>query len=340
MTTSRWKQRPAASNWGDFGPDDQLGSLNYITPDVVRKAVREVRTGQSLCLSLPLDYPGGNVLNPRRHPPRLRPTERDGRLVYNLPLSASAHEHTDVLCDDSVLLHTQYSTQWDSFAHVGHRFDVQGDGNPVAVYYNGFRAGVDVVGPGDPEGRPMGAHRLGIETFAVKAIQSRGVLVDLLASCGRERVYVGYDHLMRAMDAARVEVEPGDILCLYTGFADMLLEMERQPDPHLLERSCAVLDGRDARLQQWIVDQRIAALCADNYAVEGIPATAASMPCARLPLHELCLFRYGIPLGELWYLAELAAALKAEGRTRFLLTAPPLRLPGAVGSPVTPVATI
>jgi hypothetical protein len=90
-----------------------------------------------------------------------------------------------VLRDDSVLLHTQYSTQWDSFAHVGHRFDVQGDGNPVAVYYNGFRAGVDVVGPGDPEGRPMGAHRLGIETFAVKAIQSRGVLVDLLASWPR-----------------------------------------------------------------------------------------------------------------------------------------------------------
>uniref|UniRef100_UPI003F491183 cyclase family protein n=1 Tax=Cupriavidus yeoncheonensis TaxID=1462994 RepID=UPI003F491183 len=340
MNTSRWKRRPAASNWGDFGPDDQLGSLNYITPDVVCKAVREVRLGRSLCLSLPLDYPGGNVLNPRRHPPQLSPTRRDGRHVYNLPLSASAHGHTDVLCDDAVLLHTQYSTQWDSFAHVGQRFDVHGDGNPVAVYYNGFQAGVDVVCPDDPEGRPMGAHRLGIETFAVKAIQSRGVLVDLFATCGRERVYVGYDHLMRALESARIELEPGDILCLYTGFADMLLEMRGQPDAHALEHACAVLDGRDERLQQWIVDQRIAALCADNYAVEGIPASEGAMPCARLPLHELCLFRYGIPLGELWHLGELAALLKAEGRTRFLLTAPPLRLPGAVGSPVTPVATI
>ena len=64
----RWRQRPAGSNWGDFGPDDQLGRTNLIGPDQVRKGVQEVREGISLCLSLPLDYPGGNVLNARRLP--------------------------------------------------------------------------------------------------------------------------------------------------------------------------------------------------------------------------------------------------------------------------------
>ena len=59
-----------------------------------------------------------------------------------------------------------------------------------------------------------------------------------------------------------------------------------------------------------------------------------------LPLHELCLFKLGIHLGELWYLHDLAGWLRHAGRSRFLLTAPPLRLPGAVGSPVTPVATV
>ena len=59
-----------------------------------------------------------------------------------------------------------------------------------------------------------------------------------------------------------------------------------------------------------------------------------------LPLHHHCLFKLGIPLGELWYLQELAAWLQQNGRSRFMLTAPPLRLPGAVGSPVTPVATV
>ena len=51
-------------------------------------------------------------------------------------------------------------------------------------------------------------------------------------------------------------------------------------------------------------------------------------------------FCLSLPLGELWYLSELAAYLRARGRNRFLLTAPPLRLPGAVGSPATPVATV
>lgn len=57
-------------------------------------------------------------------------------------------------------------------------------------------------------------------------------------------------------------------------------------------------------------------------------------------LHEFCLFKVGIALGELWYLSELAAWMRQHDRRYFLLTAPPLRLPGAVGSPVTPVATV
>jgi hypothetical protein len=59
-----------------------------------------------------------------------------------------------------------------------------------------------------------------------------------------------------------------------------------------------------------------------------------------VPLHHHCLFKRGVPLGELWQLTELAGWLRSRGRTSFLLTAPPLRLPGAVGSPVTPVATV
>jgi kynurenine formamidase len=340
MSNPRWKQRPARSNWGDFGADDQLGRLNLITPEVVLKGIAEVKLGHSFCLSLPLELPGGNALNPRRHPPRLRPTERDGRPVYNFRLNLTSPGATDVVCDDAVLLHTQYSTQWDSLAHVGQLFDIDGTGVPAPAYYNGYRPGIDITGPDDAEGRAPGAHALGIQNMAVKAIQSRGMLLDLHALCGAKRQNVGYELLMRSVEQAGVEPEAGDILCLYTGFADVLMEMKGHPTHEALEQSCAVLDGRDEKLQNWIVDSGIAALCADNYAVEGVPASAGCVPCALLPLHELCLFGHGIPLGELWYLGELAAALRAEGRSRFLLTAPPLRLTGAVGSPVTPVATI
>ena len=69
MPTARWRRRPDGSTWGDFGPDDQIGRLNLITPEKVRQGAAEVREGRTFCLSLPLDYPGGAVLNPRRTPP-------------------------------------------------------------------------------------------------------------------------------------------------------------------------------------------------------------------------------------------------------------------------------
>ncbi len=80
---------------------------------------------------------------------------------------------------------------------------------------------------------------------------------------------------------------------------------------------------------------------ADNYAVEGLLGKDRD-PSRHsfLPIHHLCLFKLGVPLGEMWYLDELAGWLRAHGRSRFLLTAPPLRLPGIVGSPLTPIATV
>jgi hypothetical protein len=90
-----------------------------------------------------------------------------------------------------------------------------------------------------------------------------------------------------------------------------------------------------------VTDSGAVALISDNLAVEIFPPEAAPHAhCAFLPLHEHCLFRLGVHLGELWYLSELAGWLRANKRSRFLLTAPPLRLPGAVGSPATPVATV
>jgi kynurenine formamidase len=349
-TTTRWRRRPEGSTWGDFGPDDQLGRLNLVTPEKVKQGVAEVKAGLSFCLSLPLDYPGGNVLNPRRHPPVLRPTLRNGKPNMNFQLGLDSPGLTDVINDDAVILHLQYSTQWDSLAHVGQLFDANGDGVPEPVYYNGFRPGEHIVGPSDPnDAGAIGqvpakstsrAKALGVENMAVKCIQGRGVLIDLHAHVGRERAVIGYDRLMRILEADKVVVESGDLVCFHTAFGQVLLEMDRKPDAHTLENSCAVLDGRDARLLQWITDSGMAAIIADNYAVEAHPATSQPDNCAALPLHEHCLFKLGVNIGEIWYLTELANWLRAHKRYRFLLTAPPLRLPGAVGSPATPVATV
>jgi hypothetical protein len=344
--TPRWKHRPSDSTWGDFGADDQLGRLNLLTPQKVLQGLAEVKHGLAFCLSLPLDYPGDNKLNPRRYAPELRPTMRGDNPIMNYPIAQNDPRFTDVVSDDAVLLHLQYSTQWDSLAHVGQMFDADGDGKPEMVYYNGYRAGEDVIGPldyatGKKVEAPVGARRLGIENMAAKAVQGRAVMIDLEAHFGRDRKLVGFAELMQVLETDDVTVEPGDMVCLRTGFAQVVLDMKRKPDEKVLHNSCAVLDGRDARLLDWITRSGLSVLVADNYAVEGLPASPCTEDrCAALPLHEHCLFKLGVHLGELWHLSELADWLRERRRSRFLLTAPPLRLPGAVGSPVTPVATV
>lgn len=350
MSNPRWTVRPEGSTWGDFGPDDELGRLNLLTPAKVRKGIAEVREGLTFCLSLPLDYPGGNVLNPRRHPPVLRPTLRGGRPNYLFETREENPDLTDVISDDAVILHLQYSTQWDSLAHVGQLFDADGDGVVEPRFYNGFRPHADFVGPTDA--RDAGAigmvearqtccaRHLGVERMAEKCMQGRAVMIDLEAHVGRAARVIGYDDLMRVIEADRVEVTAGDMVCLHTGFAELILEMGKAPDKARLEASCAALDGRDTRLLQWITDSGLAALIADNYAVEAHPARHQAGCSPSLPLHAHCLFKLGVNLGELWHLTPLARWLRANGRSRFLLTAPPLRLPGAVGSPATPIATV
>jgi hypothetical protein len=353
--TKRWTQRPPGSTWGDWGDDDELGRINLLTAEKVLQGVREVEAGITFSLSLPLDLPGGTLLNQRRHPPVLAPTEDmagNAAQFFNVHMSEMPEwgdpRYVDVWADDVVTLWLQYSTQWDGLAHVGAEFDADGDGSEAAVYYNGYRAGTDVAGPSEDargDGGPHHSflHHLGMEHMAFHGVQGRGVLVDLHRHFGREWKGVDLATLQDVMAADNVVVEPGDMLLLHTGFATQLVEWDRRPDPRKLFTSCAWLDARDRSLLDWIADSQISALVADNYAVEGMLGKDADRDPSRhsfLPIHNLCLFKLGVPLGELWYLHELATWLREHGRSRFLLTAPPLRLPGAVASPLTPIATV
>ena len=107
------------------------------------------------------------------------------------------------------------------------------------------------------------------------------------------------------MAADGVVVEPGDMLLLHTGFATKVLEWDREPDPAEIFTRARYLDAHDEALLDWIADSQISALVADNYAVEGLLGKDRD-PSRHsfLPIHHLCLFKLGVPLGELWYLAR------------------------------------
>jgi hypothetical protein len=332
----RWRNRPEGSNWGEFGPDDQKGRMNLLTPERRLAGLREAREGIAFCLSLPLDYPGPELILGRR-PPQLFCAEHPLGHHYNATMADGFMRAHDVVCDDGVILSTQYSTQWDSLAHWGQRFDADGDGVEEVVYYNGFRAGEEVVAP-QGEAGPY-ARALGIENLAEATPQGRGVLIDLHSHYGLTYAPVGYDDLMRCIEAQKAEVAVGDFLLLWTGVDEAILGAGKQIDLMGLNM-CAGLNGADPKLLNWITDSGVVAICSDNISVELPPGMQPDAPGTALPLHELCLFKLGVHLGELWRLSELAAWLRRNDRSAFLLTAPPLRLPGAVGSPACPIATV
>ncbi|WP_175872896.1 cyclase family protein [Burkholderia sp. BCC0397] len=336
----RWTHRPPGSNWGDFGPDDQKGRLNWLTPDAVLRGVAEVREGRVFSLSLPLDVPRGGGLNARRRPPAIMPALLGDKPYFGYRADEQVTNATDVVCDDAFCVHSQFSTQWDALSHVGSLFDPAGDGEKARVFYNGYRMGEHIRVPetGAAEG---GARALGIEVMARTGVQGRGVMVDLRRHFGDAPRKIGFDDWMAVLRADDVCVERGDIVCVHTGFAELLLAAATRGEtgaPH----ACCVLDGADERLLNWIDASGLAALAADNHAVEERPRDPPprAQPGALMPLHELCLFKLGIHLGELWHLTPLADWLHEHRRNRFLLTAPPLHLRGLVGSPVNPVATV
>jgi len=329
----RYVRRPDGSNWGDFGNDDQLGTLNHLDVQARLAAVAEIRTGISFSLSLPLTVPRAPVLNPRRKGPVIQPAEKNGAPVYRYPLDLDVPGATDVISDDRVTLSPQYSTQWDALGHVGSMYDAHGTGQPQPTGYNGF-----AVSEPATEGF-TGTRDLSIAPMALHGIQGRGVMVDLRAHFGDAQRKVSHRELMDVMRADGVEVQPGDVLCLHTGLADLALTLG-DDEQERLKTSCCVLDGADADLLAWIKDSRIAAIAADNHAVELRNHHLDTGKGALLPLHEQCLFKLGLPLGELWHLTPLAQWLRQHGRHAFFLTAAPMYVPGLVGAPVNPIATV
>ena len=172
------------------------------------QGVAEVKEGMTFCLSLPLDYPGGNVLNPRRHPPVLRADAARRRARTSTTRCARTIPNaTDVICDDVVVLH---AAVLDAVGQPrARRAAVRRRRRRQA------RAGLlqrlsrrRATSSGRPTARRRrrrrraassrrSAEALGIENMAEHGVQGRGVMIDLHAHFGRERRVVGYDELMR-----------------------------------------------------------------------------------------------------------------------------------------------
>jgi kynurenine formamidase len=293
------------SNWDRWGPDDQRGTLNFITPDAVRRGAAAVRRGESFPLSIAYDEDGPQtgVIPGRINPQRTM-------LTINAPFTGDVADFCT--SDDKVEMGVQAATHWDSLAHVGYE----------GVLYNGVP--FDAV-------TEAGAAKLGIENFG--AIVTRGVLFDVARLHGVDFFDANYaiagDDLDRAAAQAGLTVESGDIVLVRTGQMHWLRQGDKQryndPTPGLSTKSI-----------EWLHDHEIAAVATDTLAFEVYPCED---PAVLLPVHMIHLRDMGLVQGQLWNLDDLAADCAADGQYDFLLAATPLPLTHAVGGPVAPTAT-
>jgi kynurenine formamidase len=303
-----WNPRP--NNWGRFGPDDERGTANYICPEAVRSAAQGVRAGRVFSLSLPLDNRG--PIFPGRAGIQHATTVSGTDAIVGTPME-KVFPGVQVT-DDSISMPLQASTQWDGLCHV-----FEDD-----VMYNGFWGGLVTA--------VAGARRLGIQHLAASLV-GRGVLVDVARYRERpwlepgERISVA--ELEAALAAQGVELRRGDLLCLRTGYIERWF---RERDP---QRFWSGQPGVGVEAAEWAARREIAALAADNVTVEVMPWDD---PRQALPFHARAIRDFGLILGEMWWLADLAADCAADGVWEFLLVAPPLKITGGCGSPVNPIA--
>lgn len=303
-------------NWTRWGPDDEIGTLNFITPDVVKRAATLVRKGKTISCALNFDV----------HGPQ---TGAFGRVNPLHSMVATGTDHVagrqrlagfDKIpfgwgfADDQVTMFLQCGTQWDGLGHIFHHGKMYGGRDATLV-----SAG--------------GAAKNGIEHYKDKIV-SRGVLLDMARYQGVEAMRPGEAIYSEDLDACaakqRVRIESGDIVLIRTG------DVGRR----VRERNWGTFSAGDAPglsflTAPWLYDHQVAGIATDTWGAEVRPN---ELPGSFQPLHLVMVVNMGLLVGEIFNLEALGEDCARDGVYEFLFVAPPLPITRAVGSPINPQA--
>ena len=295
-------------NWGRWGAEDEIGTLNLVDDEARRRGAAAVVSGRAFALGLPLSEAEGiqmGFVEGRVNPSRTM-------VQVNVPVNADDPEWV-CFSEDVFTMATQAATHWDSLAHSSYG----------GVIYNGYPASTVST---------AGAARCGIHRLTT--VVSRGILLDVARALGREVLEPGYPIMPGDLDAAcelaDVAVEPGDIVLVRTGHMAHLAPETRDtvaywwPSP-----------GLTIETAEWFHARDVAAVATDTAVFEVYPSQHED---AYLPVHLLHLVEMGMTQGQNWVLDPLAEDCAADGRYTFLLDATPLPLTAGLGSPLNPVA--
>jgi kynurenine formamidase len=301
-------------NWGRWGPDDEIGTLNYTHPEDVVAAARLVQKGKVISLALNYDnngpqggktkYPAMGRFNP------IHTMLRTGTDAYSGVL-----DHRKIRsADDIVIMPTQCGTQWDGLGHIFY-------GN---FMWNGYDCRTVTS---------AGAQKCGIEKTKEKLV-GRGVLLDIPRMLGQDHLPDAFaitnEHLDRAQRHFGVEVRRGDHVIVRTG----------QMEAMLAAGTWDGYSGGDApglafETLDWLHTKQVAAIATDTWGVEVRPNQTEE---ANQPWHWISIPIMGLTVGEIFYLKELSRDCAEDQHYEFMFVAPALPVTGAVASPSNPLA--
>lgn len=299
------------SNWGRWGTEDQIGTLNHVTPEDIVAAAKLVRKGKVFGMGIPLDRngPQSGLFGGRWNPIHTM-------LATGTDALAGRFDETNKLrySDDAINMPIQSATHWDSLGHIF--LDDK--------MYNGHHA-KHVDGGG--------VHKLGIEHTRDK-MTGRGVLLDVARFRKVDSLDDGYgisnDELDATAKAQKVEIRKGDFVIVRTGQLERCLKAGQWG-------GFAGGDAPGVKFENcyWSQDKQIAAICSDTWGVEVRPNETTEV---QQPWHWVVIPAMGLTMGEMFYLKELAEDCAADKTYEFLFAGPPLVITGGTGSPINPLA--
>lgn len=299
-------------NWGRWGPEDQIGTLNFITAEKVVQASALIRQGKVFSLALPFDSNGPQYGRRGRVNPIHFMTSTGADYAVGRQRTGTVGVGS---ADGTVVLPLQAGTQWDGLSHMFR------DGK----MWNGYPA--DLV-------TAAGAGKNDVCNMKDRVV-SRGILLDIPRVQGVDALAPGKaiypDDLDRAAELAGVAVECGDIVLVRTGDMGRRLREQRWGD-----YAGGDAPGLSVLCIPWLYEKQVAGLATDTWSAEVRPNEAP--PGIHQPLHLVGLINMGLLIGEIFFLDDLAADCAADGICEFFFVAPPLPITGAVASPVNPQA--
>jgi len=301
------------TNWGKWGPDDEVGSLNYLGPEEAVRGAAAIVSGETFTLQVPMGAPGhGDPVWPGREQIQRENVMDEGFFQRGEGDETPGGAH---YADDKATIYLQASTQYDALGHVWY-------GGKI---WNGFDA-TETVGE---------MRKASVLPIAQKGIVGRGILIDMARHRGKDHLDKGetftHEDLVEAAKAQGQEIQPRDVLLIRTGFIGHWYETT--PEDFYAD-FCEPGLTYSPELVSWFQRMEIPNLVTDTIANE---VTMDPNHGVVLPLHSALMRNLGVTFTEIAWLDDLAAACAADGRWTFLYTAAPLKVVGGTGAPVNPV---